>query len=218
MVTHPSAPSLHPTVSPPTCCLLPWPSKRCLPYFGRGWIAWRSPKLAFLLPGPRTTIYPKPAWGCSWDHNQVWRWQLWCSRRHHGHLTLVTRVPEPFLTLPHNEFLATVEALPARGKPFVVHVTSDMTSWHPSSSTSSLKRPSQLTCWAVGTLRLSQVSQLPRHPMSLTPISSTTGTSHIPTMDLLAILISEGVGREKKKKKSTDHTHQKEIKMLSNYF
>lgn len=125
----------------------------------------------------------------------------------------MTSVPESFLTSPHNECLATVVGTPARGKPYVVHVTSDMTSWHPSPS--SLKCPPQLSHRAFGTLWLFQVSLLQRHLMSLTLSSSAARTSGIPTVDLLAILINEG--RKKQTNKPTQK-NQEEIKMLSNYF
>ena len=104
------------------------------------------------------------------------------------------------------------EGPPAREKPYVVCVTSDMTLWHPSASSSRQKPLSQLTCQAAGNSELSQVSWLQRHLLTLNPASSTVWTSSTPTMDSLAILIREG-GKKRKREKS-----QKEIKMLSDYF
>lgn len=92
------------------------------------------------------------------------------------------------------------EGSPARENPYVVCVTSDMTPWHPSASSSRQKPLSQLTCRAAGNPQLSQVSWLQRHLLTLNPASSTVWTSSTPTMDSLAILICEGGKKEKGKK------------------
>lgn len=93
------------------------------------------------------------------------------------------------------------EGPPAREKPYVVCVTSDTTSWHPSASSSRQKPLSQLTCQAAGNSQLSQVSWLQRHLLTLNPASSTVWTSSTPTTGSLAILIREGEKKKGKKPK-----------------